>query len=62
MKYKILKELINERIESSKESLNEAKRFGSNSCGACMYMGEIEALHDILSYIEKLESKDLITD
>ena len=55
-KYKILKEVINEWIEREHENLHDAvKSAGSNSVGAAMCMGALEAYKQVLSDIEELE-------
>jgi hypothetical protein len=57
-KYKILKELINEWLETETENYSEAMRLGGgNMPGACMASGAIDAYRTVLKDIEELEKE-----
>ena len=62
MKYKILKELINEWIEREQENLKESLELaGHNSPGACMAMGALDAYKQVLSDINELEAEVVLS-
>lgn len=62
-KYKIIKELINERIDREKENYQEARELsGVNSPGACMASGAIDAYNTVLSDIAELEREAVIDE
>lgn len=61
-KYTVLKRLIGEWLERENENLDEAQRLGgSNTPGAAMAMGAIEAYEQVLRDIAELEQEVGIT-